>query len=157
MRRFIHRHEVSEQRAHGLRLRRELYGDVESDPEATFGSNECSPEIVSITLAELAAKLDDLAAGQKDSHRQDVIERDTVLEAVGTTRILSDVPTNRASRFARWIRSVEQSMCRDVLVESEVHDPGLNGGATVLDIERDDLLETVESDDDDVICERASR
>ena len=48
-------------------------------------------------------------------------------------------------------------MRRDVFVEPEIHDSWLDGGAPVFDIERDDLLESMQPDDDDVVGKRSSR
>jgi hypothetical protein len=45
---------------------------------------------------------------------------------------------------------------RDVLVEAEIHDAGLDGGSPVGDVERDDLLEAMESEHHNVVSQRAA-
>ena len=47
-------------------------------------------------------------------------------------------------------------MRRDVPIQSQVYDSRFDGRASVLDIERDDFLETVESEDYDVVRQRAT-
>src|SRR6266481_4621056 len=148
VRRGVDRHEISEQSPHRLRLGSELDGDVQSEPEAAFRSNERATQIVAIALADLAAKLDDLTTRQDDRQRQNMVECDAVLEAVRTTSVLSDIAANRARRFARRVRRVQQPVRRDVLIEPQIYDTGLEGGASIVDIERDDLFETVDSNDD---------
>ena len=140
-----------------MRLRCEFYGYVERQPETSLRSDECSAEIVSVALADRAPQLDDLAAWQNHGHRQDMVECDSVLETVRTTGVFRDVSTDRARGFARGIGSVKQTMRRDVFVEPEIHDAWLDGGAPVFDIERDDLLESMQPDDDDVVGKRSSR
>ena len=157
MRCRVHGHKIGEECPHGLRLWRELHRYVESEPETSLRSDESSPEIVSVALTNLAAKLDDLTARQNHRYRQDMVECDAVLETVWTASVLCDISTDRARGFARWIRSVKQTMRRDVFVEPEIHDAWLDGGAPVFDIERDDLLESMQPDDDDVVGKRSSR
>ena len=137
--------------------RGQLDRDVEREPEASLRTNEGAAQIVAIALTDPAAELDDIAARQEDGHRQHVIQSDAVFETVWASGILGDVAADGARRFAGWIRSVQQSVRRHVLVESEVHYARLDCGAAVLDVERDDLLESMESDDDDVVGERATR
>ncbi len=153
---LVHRREIGEQRPHRLRLGHQLDGYVQSEPEASLGPDECSAQIVAISLTDLAAELDHLAAWQNHRHRQHVVERDPVLEAMRTSGVLGYVAADRARRLARRIRSVEQSVRCDVLVEPEIHDAGLDRGAAVFDVEREDLLEAVEPDDDDVVGERSA-
>ena len=151
------RHEVGEQRAHGLRPLRQLDGDVESETEAPFGADERPAQIVSVVLAEFAPQLDDLSARQNDGHRQHVIERDSVLEAVRAARVFGHVAADGARRFARRIRRVQQTVWCDVLVESKVDHSRLDCRATILDVERDYLLQAMQSDDDDVVRQGASQ
>src|SRR5438128_1868773 len=157
MRCRIHRHKIGEERPHGLRLWRELYRYFEREPETSLRSDESSAEIVSVALADLAPQLDDLTARQNDRHCQDMIERDAVLETVRTASVFCDVATDRARSFARGIRSVKQTMRRDVFVEPKIHDAWLDGGAAVFDVERDDLLESMQPDNNDVVGESSSR
>jgi hypothetical protein len=44
----------------------------------------------------------------------------------------------------------------DVLVESEVDDTWLDCGPSVFDVQRHDLLQSMEPDDDDIIGERSA-
>src|ERR1700737_4864951 len=142
-RRFVHRHEVGEQRAHGLRFLRQVEGDGESETEAPFGADERPAQIVSVVLAEFASQLDDLTARQNDGYRQDVIERNSVLEAVRAARVFSHVAADGAGRFTRRIRRVQKAVRRDVLVESKVDDSRLDRRATILDVERDYLFQAM--------------
>jgi hypothetical protein len=48
-------------------------------------------------------------------------------------------------------------MWRDVFVEPKIHDAWLYGGPAVFDIERDDLLESMQPDNDDVLGQRSPR
>src|SRR5712671_2501437 len=85
-----------------------------------------------------------------------MIECYAVLEAVGPARILGDVPTDCARRFAGRIGSVKQAERRNVFVEAEVNDARLDGGAAILDVERNDRLEPMKSYHYDVVGERAT-
>src|SRR5688500_7735025 len=148
---------ISEQGANRLRTGHEPDRYVERKSEAAFGSDECPAQIVAIPLPDIASELDDIAARKNNRHRQDVVQRHPVLEAVGPTRVLGHIPTNGARDFTGRIGGVEQTVRRDVLVETELHDAGLDCRAAVLDVDRDVLIETVKAEDDDVVGERINR
>ena len=62
VRRRVDRHEVGEQRSNRLRLRGQLHGDVEREPEASLRADERPAQIVAVALTDPAAQLDDFAA-----------------------------------------------------------------------------------------------
>jgi hypothetical protein len=72
-----------------------------------------------------------------------------------STRILGDVAADGAGRLTRRIWRVEQPLGSYVAIQLEIHDAGLDDRASIFDVDRNDFLETMQSDDNDVVCERS--
>ena len=156
-RRRVERHEVGEQRANRFRISRQSNGDVERDAKAALGADERADEIVAILLAVRAAERDDLAVGKQHGERDDVIRRHAVLEAVRTARVLGDVAADRARGLARRIRRVVQSVRGDRARQRDVHDARLDDREQILGVDRQNAIESVESDEHDAVGERTAR
>ncbi len=156
VRRGVEAHEVSEQCADDLRVWREADGDLEGNAEAALGSHERADEIVAVALAVGAPELDDLAVGQEHRERDDVIRRDAVLEAVGSTGVLRDVATDRARGLARGVRCVVEPVRRHGAAERGVHHPRLYDGHSIRRVDRQHACQPMKADEGNAIGEGAS-
>src|SRR6059058_4337142 len=85
-----------------------------------------------------------------------MIQRDAILEAVWTTGVFRHVSADGTGRFTRRVGRVQQSMRSDIAVQPEIDDSGLDCRAPILDIECDDFLEAMQTDDDDVVTKGAA-
>jgi hypothetical protein len=156
-RRRVNGQEIGEHRPDHLRSRDQAHRDVERNAETSLRSDERSAKIVSIPFAFLGAKLHDLPVRKNRGNRENVVERDSVLETVRTAGVFGHVPADGAGRLARWVRGVYQSHRSDRAIEPEIDDSRLDLRATVLDVDGNDFPETVHSQKDDAIGERTTR
>ena len=154
----VDRHEIREQRAHALRIRRELHRDLERDAEASLGADERAEQVVALHLAIGVAERHDLAARENDLERDDVIQRHAVLQAVRPAAVLRDVAADRARGLARRIRRVVQAVRAGRARERHVHCAGLDDREPVQRIDAQDVVEAIEPDHHGVAArERARR
>ena len=92
--RGAHRGEIREQRDHALGIRRESHGHVGDHAETPLAPDEGAEEVVATRITTIEGH--DFTIRQHDSRAQDMVERDAVLEAVRSARVLRDVPADRA-------------------------------------------------------------
>src|SRR4051812_22187198 len=156
MRSLIYGCEVGEKCPYRLRLWRKADSDIEGEPKTSLGPDESSAQVVAISLTNRVPQLHDFTARQNHGEGKDVIERHAVLEAVRSAGVLRHVAADGAGGLAGRIRRIQQSVWRDIAVETEIDDPRLDGGAAILDIERDDFLQAMQAKDDDIVTESAA-
>src|SRR6185437_4553810 len=104
----------------------------------------------------LAPELHYVAAWQNHRQCQHVIQGDAVFQTVRAPGVLGDVATDGARCLARWIGRVEQSVRGHVPVQSEIDHSRLDGCAPIFDVQGNDFLETVQSEDNGVVAEGAA-
>src|SRR5438270_13145841 len=88
--------------------------------------------------------------------RHDMIRGHAVLQAVWTAGILGDVSADGARRLARWIRRVVQAVWSDRASQRAVHHTRLDDGETIVVVDRKDIPQPVQPDQDDAVCECAT-
>ena len=148
--------EGGEQRVHRLRVGHEPDGYVERDAEAPFAADEGPEQVVSLGEPDRVSERGDRAVREQDGAGDHVVQRDAVLEAVGTAGVLRDIAPDGARRLAGRIRSVVEAVRRRGLGELHVHHARLHVGQTVHRIDRQDPGQAVEADQDHVVGEGAA-
>src|SRR6185503_3208487 len=93
--------EIREQCSNRFRIPRESDGDVERDSETALRTNERADQVVSAVLTLCIADLNDLAIGQQNGERYDMVRRDAVFETVRAAGIFGDVPADGARGLTR--------------------------------------------------------
>jgi hypothetical protein len=134
-RRFVDRHEIRKHRSHSLRIARQSHRDVECDAEASFRSDECTHEIISIVLARRAAELHDVAVRQQYGERDDVIRRRSVFQTMRSAGVLRDVAADRARGLTRRIRSVMKPLRCDGSTQGDVDHAGFDDGERIVRVD----------------------
>ena len=77
-----------------------------------------------------------------------MVNRESVLQAVGPARVLGDVPADRAHLLARRVRRVEEARVRDRPGHVEVRDSRLDDDALALEVDLENPVHASEGDDD---------
>ncbi len=98
----------------------------------------------------VARERDERAVGEDDVGCEHVVDREAVLQAVRSTRVLGDVAADRADLLARRIRGVVVPAGRDRLRDLEVRHPGLDDRTAVLEIDLEHAVQPGQRDHDPV-------
>ena len=146
----VDRPERRELRAHGLGLADDSQRDLGRDPERPLGTDEGTEQVGPVGVEGLAAELDDLAVRKHDGEAGDVVDGESVLEAVGAARVLGHVATDRADLLARGVGRIEVAVGRDGLRDVEVRDARLDDDALRGEVDLEDPVHPRERDHDSV-------
>ena len=98
----------------------------------------------------VARERDELAVGEHDVGRENVVDGEPVLEAVGAARVLGDVAADRADLLARRVGRVVEALGGDRLRDVEVRHARLDDDAAALEVDLEDAVQPGERDHDAV-------
>ena len=132
--------EDDEERAHGLGPRRERDDELGHHGEGALRADRQAREVEPGQVERAAAGGDDRAVGQDQRHAAHVLVRLAVLEAVRPARVGRRVAPQRRGHLAGRIGRVEQAVGLDPRRQLDVHDPGLDDGEAVLDVDLEDRV-----------------
>jgi len=135
---------VVEGREHDLRalgVRQELDGDLDNDAEHAFGTGHQREQIVARRVERLAAERNDLAVRGQDLEADDVVDRETVFQAVHAAGVLGDVAADGAGDLRRRVGRVIQAIRRGRLGDGEIAHAGLDSGGAIQGIDFKDAVE----------------
>lgn len=132
--------EDSEERLHGFRQAREPYRDFRDEAERSFRADEKARQIVAGSIHSRAAQADDLAGGEHNFHRKDVVGGDAVGKRVRASRVFGNVAADRASFLARRIGREMKTCVRDGEAYIGIDDTWLDRSALVFDIDCKDAI-----------------
>ncbi len=144
----VHRPESREEGSHRLGGADDPERDPRGDPERALGADDHPEQVGAVRVESCAAELDDLAVGQHEGQRRDVVRREAVLQAVRAARVLGDVAADRAHLLARGIGRVEEAVLRDGTRHVEVRDAGLDDDTLAREVDLEDPIHARERDDD---------
>ena len=132
------------------RLPEDPQGDLGCDPERALRADERPEQVGPLGVEGLASQLDDLAVGQHHRQSCHVVDREAVLEAVRTTRVLGHVAADRAHLLARRVRRVEEALVGNGPRDVEVGDARLHDDALCVEVDLEDPGHSRQRDDDAV-------
>ena len=109
-----------------LRFRRQLHGDFGDHGEQPFGPVDEREQVIARAVQRVAAELDDLAGDQHRAHAVDVVNRQSVLQAVNAAGVLGDVAADRAGDLRRRIGRVVKTVRCSRFGDRQVAHAGLD-------------------------------
>ncbi len=115
--------EAGEQRANRRRGTQDPQRQLGRDPERALGADEHAEQIGPLVPDR---QLDQLTVGQHDLRRQDVVDREAVLQAVRAARVLRDVAADRADLLRGRVGRVVEAVIGDGARDVEIGDTRLD-------------------------------
>ena len=138
---------AGEQRPHGGRCtqdpKRQLGRDAERPLRADEGAEQVGPLVPD-------RQLDQLAVGQHDLRRQDVVDREAVLQAVRAARVLRDVAADRADLLRGRVGRVVEAVLGDRARDVEIRDARLDDDLAAVEVDGGDPSHPRQRDHDAV-------
>ena len=138
--------ERREQCLHRFRLAQEAQRHLGHDRQGPFRADHHPEQVESRCVVCRPTHVNQLSVRKDRLECQDVVHRESVLEAVGATGVLGHVAANGADDLARGIRRVVVAKRRDLAADVEVHDAWLDRDPLVGDVDGENLVEACEHD-----------
>ena len=146
--RGVHRVESGEERADRLRRAHDAERDARRDAERALGADDHAEQVGAVRVERLATELHDLPVRQHERQAGDVVDGESVLQAVRAAGVLGDVAADRAHLLARGIGRVEEPVGGDRARDVEVRDAGLDDDALARQVDLEDPVHAGERHDD---------
>ena len=154
---FVGAGESGKQRLHGFGALDDAENHFCGDAESAFGADENAEEIVAGSVERFSAEVDERAVGENDFEAEDVRGGEAVFQAMRAAGIFRDVAADAARGLRRGIGRVEIALRENARGDVKIDDAGLDGDASVREIDFEDAVHARETDDDAVFYgERAA-
>src|SRR5450830_1392385 len=124
-----------------LRLGHQLDGDFRNNAEHAFGADEYRQQIEAGRIKAGIAELDDITFDGNHAHAQDVVNGQTVFEAMHAAGVFGDVAADTAGDLRGGIRGVIQAVRRGRFRNGQIAYAGLHHGGPVVLVHADDLVD----------------
>ena len=138
--------EGGEQRLHAFRFAKNADDRLGDHRQRAFAADNQPEQIGAGRIGQRAADLHELAVWQHRVDRKNVVNGESVPQAMRAARVLGDVATDRAHLLARGIRRVVVAVRRDLSRDLEIGDAGLHRHSTIRNVHVEHAIEPGQAD-----------